>query len=315
MKAIQFHEFGPESVLRYEDVVKPQPKPGEILVRVAATAVNALDVKLRAGVLRGFMDYPLPLILGSDVAGTVEGGGDNFKPGQRVFGMPAIAVGMYADYAVLKSYELALLPDEIEFAAAASFPTVALTAWQALFEVGQLSRGQKILIHGASGGVGSMAVQLARNAGAHVTAVASTEKVEFVRRLGADEVIDYKSERFEDKAKGMDLVLDVLSGETRKRSWTTLRKGGRLVSTVPPFPTAEEAAPFEVTGHGIAVHPDSAGLSKIAELVLRGSLKATIDRTLPLRDAAEAHRLMQTGKVQGKIVLVTEANTAGMVAR
>lgn len=308
MKAVQMHEFGSESVLRYEDIPRPEPQSGEVLVRVAATSVNALDVKLREGALRGFMDFPLPLplILGCDVAGTVEATGEgvtDFRPGDRVFGMPAKEVGMYAEYVVLQAPELARLPEALDFDSAASLPTVALTAWQGLFDIGGLKQGQSVLVHGASGGVGSLAVQLAKWKGCRVVATASTEKVSFVRDLGADQVIDYKQKRFEDQAHDMDMVLDVLSGETRERSWQTLKRDGVLVSTVPPFPAETDGQPLGVSGKGFGVHPQADQLEEIARLVVAGILKAAVAKVLPLAEAGEGHRLLKSGAVSGKVVL------------
>lgn len=274
MKAIQMHEFGPESVLRYEEVQRPEVSGGEILVRVAATSVNALDLKLREGVLRGFMDFPLPLILGCDVAGAVEGIGEGvtrFKPGDRVFGMPAKEVGMYAEYAVLKEPELAHLPDGLDFDRAASLPTAGLTAWQGLFDIDGLKQGQSILIHGASGGVGSFALQLAKWKGCRVAATASTDKLAFVQALGADQVIDYRTSNFEEQVRDMDMVLDVIGGETRERSWRTLKRGGVLVSTVPPFPNETDGESFGVSGKGFGVHPQAEQLEEIGQLVARGT--------------------------------------------
>jgi NADPH:quinone reductase-like Zn-dependent oxidoreductase len=306
IKAVQLYEFGEPDVLRYESIPKPTPKQGEVLVRVQATAVNALDRKIRSGYMQGFMDFSLPLILGCDVAGIVEAVGSGvtgFAPGDEIYAMPRNSVGMYAEYVTLPVTEVAKKPQSITFVEAASVPTVALTAWQGLFDQGNLAPGQTVLIHGAAGGVGSMAVQLAKSKEAYVIATASSAKVDFVHALGADSVIDYKAAPFENKVKEVDLVLDVLGDETRQRSWQVIKLGGMLVSTVPPFPTDEEGASVGVHGKGIAVQPNTAQLNEISRLIDTGKIKPTVDVVLPLADAKQAHELMQSGKVRGKIVL------------
>ena len=307
MKAVRFHEYGGPDVLRYEDAPRPEPKAGELLVRVRAAAVNAIDWKLRAGAMRFMLDLPLPIIPGCDMAGTVAevgAGVQGFQTGDDVYAMPRQEVGAYAEYIVVQAEDAALKPHALDFVTAASLPTVALTAWQALFDVGGLQSGQTALIHGAGGGVGSMAVQFARHRGAKVIATASAEKIAFVQSLGADTVIDYRATPFEQAVRDVDFVLDVISGDTQARSWQTLRAGGTLVSTIPPAPVPPpEIAAHGVQGRGVAVAPNPAQLREIANLIDAGKIKTVVGKVLPLEQAQTAHELGEQGKVQGKIVL------------
>ena len=307
MKAVRLHEYGGPDVLRYEDAPRPEPKAGELLVRVRAVAVNAIDWKLRAGAMRFMLDLPLPIIPGCDMAGTVAevgAGVQGFKEGDEVYAMPHQEVGAYAEYIVVQAEDAALKPHAMDFVTAASLPTVALTAWQALFDVGGLQSGQTALIHGAGGGVGSMAVQFARHRGAKVIATASADKIAFVKSLGADAVIDYRAAPFEQAVRDVDFVLDVIAGDTQARSWQTLRANGVLVSTIPPAPVLPpEFAAQGVQGRGVAVAPNPAQLHEIADLIDAGKIKTVVGKTLPLEQAQTAHEMGEQGKVQGKIVL------------
>ncbi|MBD2435906.1 NADP-dependent oxidoreductase [Nostoc sp. FACHB-110] len=306
MKAARIHSYGESDVLVYEDAPRPNPNAGELLVRVYATTVNPIDWKLRAGYMRSFMDFPMPITLGCDLAGIVESVGTGvtkFKVGDAIYGMPQAEIGMYAEYAVVSESDVAAKPNSLDFIAAASVPVAALTAWQSLFEVGNLAPGQTVLIHGAAGGVGSMAVQLAKTKGSQVIGTASANNHEFLRGLGADEVIDYKTTRFEDVVKDVDIVLDLIGGETRERSWQVIKKGGSLVSTVPPFPSDKDGANYSVYGKGIAVQPNAEQLKAIATLIDTGKLKPLVDKVLPLSQVRQAHELSQSGHVRGKIAL------------
>jgi NADPH:quinone reductase-like Zn-dependent oxidoreductase len=307
MKAIRIYGFGGPEVLRHEDVPRPEPGAGQILVRIHAAGVNAIDWKLRAGAMRAIYNPPLPLTPGCDLAGTIEGVGagvDGFQPGDPVYGMPQAEIGTYAEFLVLNADDVAPKPQSLDFVAAASLPTAALTAWQSLFDVGGLTAGQAVLVHGAAGGVGSMAVQLAKAKGARVVGTASTDKVDFVQDLGADQVIDYTKTPFESVAKDIALVLDVIAGDTQARSWQTLQDGGVLVSTNPPAPVPPaEAAARGVQGKGVAVAPSRAQLEEIARLIDAGEVKSRVDTVLPLSQARQAHELGEAGKVRGKMVL------------
>jgi NADPH:quinone reductase-like Zn-dependent oxidoreductase len=308
MKAVQVHSYGGPEVLRFKDAPRPTPESGELLIKVHAASVNALDWKTRAGYLKDVFPLPLPHIPGWDVSGIVEAigpGVTQFKKGDEVYAVPdgaRGAKGTYAEYVVVKETEAALKPKSIDPIHADAIPVVALTAWQALFDQAGLSKGQKVLIHGAAGGVGSIAVQLAKWKGAHVIGTASGRNQGLLRELGVDEPIDYEKTRFEDVVHDVDVVLDTLGGDTQNRSWRALKKGGILVSIVAP-PSTEEVAKHSVRSAFLSGHPSSAQLSEIAKLVDAGKLKPVVETVLPLSDARRAHELNETGHARGKTVL------------
>ncbi len=306
MKAVRFHGFGDASVLQYEEAPRPEPKAGEVLVRIIATSVNPLDWKIREGYMQGMMPITLPFIPGGDIAGVVETVGEgvsDFAAGDAVFGrVPPQAGGGYAEYVAAPVALLAKKPEEISFEQAASAPIVSLTAWQSLFRFGGLQPGQSILIHGAAGGLGLFAVQFAKWKGASpIYATASASDKEFVQQLGADTVIDYKNERFEEIVHGVDVVLDTVGGETQERSWGVLKPGGILVATSAP-PASEKADAHGVRAVMVQVEPTSE-LNDIAALLASGTVKTEIGKTLPLSEAGKAQELSQHGHVRGKIVL------------
>jgi NADPH:quinone reductase-like Zn-dependent oxidoreductase len=306
MKAIRIHNYGGPEVLHYEDAPRPEPQAGEVLVRVHAAGVNPIDWKVREGHMKDFWPHKFPLILGWDLSGVVEElgtGVSRFKIGDEVYSVPdSTRNGAYADYIVVRESELALKPNSLHHIRAAALPLAAVTAWQALFDAGQLVSGQRMLIHGGSGGVGHVAVQLAKWKGAYVFATASTKNQELLRELGVDEPIDYTKQKFEDVARDVDLVLDLIGGETQERSWSVLKKGGVLVSLVQP-PSVEKAQALGVRAAFVAGHPSGAQLAEIAKLIDSGELKPVIDRILPLSEARRAHELSQSGHTHGKIVL------------
>jgi NADPH:quinone reductase-like Zn-dependent oxidoreductase len=306
MKAIRIHNHGGPEVLQYEDAPRPQIRKGEVLVRVHAAGVNPLDWKVRAGLLNGSVQHKLPLIPGWDVSGVVDevgAGASQFKRGNEVFAMAdPTRDGAYADYIAVREAAVAMKPKSLHHVRAAATPVSALAAWRSLFDLGQLQPGQRILIHGGSGGVGHFAVQLAKWKGAYVLATASTKNQELLRKLGADETIDYTTQEFEDVAHKIDIVLDTIGGEIQERSWPVLKKGGALISLVQP-PSEEKANRFGVRGIMSSVQPNGAQLTKIAKLVDSAKLRPTVDRILPLSEARRAHELGQSGHVRGKIIL------------
>jgi NADPH:quinone reductase-like Zn-dependent oxidoreductase len=309
MNAIRIHNYGGPAVLQFEDAPRPQLGKGEVLVRVHAAGVNPLDWKVRSGSLNGFIQHKLPLIPGWDVSGVVEQVGPGpaaagrFKKGDEVFAMAdPTRDGAYADYVAVRATALAIKPKSLHHVRAAATPVSALTAWRSLFDLGHLQPGQRILIHGGSGGVGHFAVQLAKWKGAYVIATASTNNWDLLRKLGADETIDYTIQKFENVAHKIDIVLDTIGGETQERSWLVLKKGGVLISLVQP-PSEQKANQFGVRGIMCTVQPDGAQLSAIAKLIDSAKLRPTIDRILPLSEARRAHELSQNGHARGKIVL------------
>ncbi|MFA5110176.1 MAG: NADP-dependent oxidoreductase [Desulfobaccales bacterium] len=289
-----------------EKAPRPQASTGEVLLRVHAAGVNPIDWKVRAGHLKEWLHHRLPLIPGWDVSGIVEAVGPDvtaFKSGDAVYGMLDFGRnGAYAEYVAARTGDLARKPGSIDHIQAAAVPLAALTAWQSLFEVADLSPWHTVLIHAAAGGVGHFAVQLAKWKGAKVIGTASAGNESFLRELGADEVIDYRTTRFEEVGREVDVVLDTIGGDTQQRSWKVLKKGGILVATLGVSSPAA-AREHDVRGQGVSVHADVAQLTQIAALIDAGDLKPAVTTVLPLADAARAHELSQTGHVRGKIVL------------
>jgi NADPH:quinone reductase-like Zn-dependent oxidoreductase len=306
MKAIVINVYGNEDVLNYVDVERPEPKADEVLVKVHVAAVNPVDWKIRDGMGERF-GLKLPLILGGDIAGTIEEVGvevKNFKQGDAVYGITVSGgfSGGYAEYAVAKADAIAPKPESIDFEEAAAIPIGALTAWQAIFDLANLSNGQRILITGASGGVGSMAVQLAKAKGAIVIGTASGKNEQFVRDLGADEFVDYTRQPFEEVVKDVDVVFDTVGGDTQERAFQTLKKGGFLVTSA-QTPSEEKAKEFGTEAAFVFCKPNAGQLTEINRLIDEGKLKVHIETVLPLTEVKKAHQLSQSGRTRGKIVL------------
>jgi NADPH:quinone reductase-like Zn-dependent oxidoreductase len=306
MKAVRIHAYGDRSVLQFEDAPKPDIRPDEALVRIVAAAVNPIDWKIRQGHLKAFVPYVFPLTLGWDFSGVIEALGSevsSFAVGDAVFSRPDVRRdGSYAEYIAVRAVELARKPKTISHVEAASIPLVGITAWESIVAVGALAAGQTALIHAASGGVGSLAVQIAKWRGAHVIATTSKANVELVRSLGADQVIDYRNERFAEKVKDVDLVIDTIGGEVQASSWSVLRRDGILVSTV-SVPSVERAAALGVRSAHILIGPDAAVLDQLAGLVDSGKLRTLIGGEFALRNIADAHALSETSRTVGKIVI------------
>lgn len=315
MKAMRIHEFGGPEVMKLEDIERPVPAANEILIKVFATGVNPADWVIRNGgndFLRPMLK--LPMTLGWDTAGVVEETGSDvtaFKKGDAVYGVPNFpGDGSYAEFCLGNASAFALKPKTISFNAAAGVPLAALVAWTGLFELGQLQRGQRVLIKGASGGVGSFALQLAKAKGANVIGVASTQNVDYLRQLGADQVIDYKGQRFEDMLQDIDLVFDAAphrENEERLKAVNVLKEGGIFVSTNIDFPISDEVAQALAAKHAkaelIATQIRQDWLQGIAQLIDEGTVKVFISKTFPLEEAAAAHRESETWHVRGKLVL------------
>lgn len=304
MKAIVINEYGDESVLNYIDVKRPEPKDDEVLIKVHAAGVNPADWKIRDGLGEKF-GLKLPVVLGCEIAGTIEEVGtgvQNFKPGDAVYAFLGSVTGGYAEYAIAKAGEIAPKPESLDFENAAAIPVGALTAWRAMFEMANLTSGQRILITGASGGVGSMAVQLAKAKGAFVIGTASGRNEEFVKSLGADEFIDYTKQDFADVVKETDVVFDTVGGDTLERAFQTVKNGGFLVTTVQP-PSEDKAKQYGIKAAMIGVQPSGEQLKQINQLIDAGELKTHVETVLPLSQVKRAHELSKTGRTRGKIVL------------
>ncbi|MEV0634879.1 NADP-dependent oxidoreductase [Streptomyces sp. NPDC050619] len=310
MRAISQDVLGGPEVLEEVRVERPKPRPNQVLVRVRAAGVNPTDWKHRE--TGGFLGEP-PFVLGWDVSGVVEEVGIGvaaFRPGDEVFGMLPYPFGhgSHAEYVIAPARALVHKPSMIDHTQAAALPLVSLTAWQALVENADLQPGQRVLIHAAAGGVGHVAVQIAKARGAHVIGTASAGKHDFLREIGVDEAIDYRETDFAEAVKDVDVVLDTIGRETSLRSLRVLRPGGLVVSILPVGPDDfyEEAKRLGVRALRMLVDADRAGMKTIVDLVERGKLRATIAGTFPLADAAEAHALGGTGRTTGKLVLTVD---------
>ena len=300
MKAVRIHAFGGPEELRYEDAPRPIAKAGEVLIRIHASAVNPADWKFRSGFFG--KNAPLPLTLGFDFSGVIEALGEGvtrWRTGDEVYGY---GLGAYAEYIAVKEALVAAKPRTVDHIHAAALASASLAAWKALFEAGGLRPGQTVLIHGATGGVGGFAVQLAHAKGIHVIGTASKRNQSYLKELGADEAIDYESVRFEDVARDVDVVFDTQGGETQARSWRTLKRGGILVSIAQP-PAQAEAEKHGVRATFVVNEMNAESLNEITKLVDTGKLKAVVDNVLPLSEARRAQELIQTGHTRGKIAL------------
>jgi len=317
MKAVRIHAFGGPEVLQLEEVARPVPAADEILVQVYASGVNPVDWVIREG-SNGFRSFiTLPTTLGWDAAGVVvEVGRDvtTFQKGDAVYGAPNFpGDGSYAEYCAAKASRFARKPQSLSFNEAAGVPLAGLTAWTALFEQGQLRAGQRVLIQGASGGVGSFAVQFAKAKGAYVIGLASAGNLDYVQQLGADEVIDYRSQQFEELVHDVDVVLEaspVRDNAERLRAVTVLREGGILVSVNLDFPFNEAVlaalAQKNATGELSANQPRQDWLAEMARLIDAGQVKVFISQVFPLAQVAAAHRESETWHVRGKLVLAVQ---------
>ncbi len=305
MKAIQIHQFGGVEELKYEDAELPKINPDDVLIKVFATSINPVDWKVREGEMKQ-IKFTFPLILGWDVSGVITEVGSevkNFEVGQEVYSRPDLPRnGTYAEYVAVKAGSIAEKPRSIPHLEAASIPLAGLTAWQGIFDNGKLKPGQKILIHGASGGVGTLAIQLAKWKGAYVIGTASEKNIDFLKELGADEVIDYKHQQFEKELKDIDVVFDTIGGETQKKSAEVLKTGGILVSTVGvQDEEVFKAKNIQAVGFAAQTYPEQ--LKQMADLVDSGKLKPIINQVFLLEEIAKAQKVSEEGHTRGKIAI------------
>ncbi len=302
MKAIRIHQYGDAETLRLEEVPPLSISDVQILVRIHDAGVNPVDWKIRQGYLRQVMPGSFPLTIGQDFAGEVAERGkavERFGIGDRVFGF---AHGAYAEYAAALESTVAEMPESMDFATAAALPTAGSTALQIIRDVAGAGPGMTILIHGAAGGVGSFASQIANNFGAKVIGTASGDDIEYLRSIGADEIIDYKHDRFEDRATGVDAVVDLVGGETLARSYPVVKKGGVLATTVQPV---DESAANRAGIRAVQVimKRSAADLTELAALVEKGAVKPRLAQIMPLSEARKAQGLSETGRTHGKVIL------------
>lgn len=334
MKAAFIRRYGGNAVVELGELPAPQAGPGELLVAVHAASVNPVDFKIRDGMLKMIVPFGFPLILGNDLSGVVRAVGagvTRFRPGDAVFArMDKKRIGAFAELAVVAEADAAAKPANLSHVEAAAVPLAGLTAWQALFEIGGLAAGQKVLIHGGSGGVGTFAIQLARHAGATVATTVGARNAGLARGLGADVVIDYKAQRFEDVVSGYDLVFDTQAGDIRHRSFAVLRRGGVLVSIAgtPDGRLARQWGLNPLLGllldflnrktlrlakqNGVRyeylfMHPSGEQLAQIGRLLADGSLRPVIDKVFPLDQVREALACSEAGHATGKVVVEVKA--------
>ena len=334
MKAAFIRRYGGNKVLELGELPAPQAGPGELLVEVHAASVNPVDFKIRDGMLKMILPFGFPLILGNDLSGVVKAVGagvTRFRPGDAVFArMDKRRIGAFAEFAVVAETDAAAKPANLSHVEAAAVPLAGLTAWQALFEIGGLKAGQKVLIHGGSGGVGSFAIQLARHAGLTVATTVGARNAELARSLGADIVIDYRTQRFEDVVSDQDLVFDTQAGDIQHRSFAVLRRGGVLVSIAgkPDGRLVREFGLNPLLGvlldflsrkslrlakrHGVRyeylfMHPSGEQLAQLGRLLEEGSVRTIIDKVFPLAQVREALAYSEAGHATGKVVVEVKA--------
>ena len=307
MKAIQINGYGDNSVVALnEKATKPKVSAGKILVEVYSAGVNPADWKIREGYLKGMMPLAFPATLGSDFSGVVAEVGEgvtNVKQGDEVYGIAnAMTGGSFAEFIVVDAKALSLKPTRTTHTEAASLPLVGLSAWQALVEQINIRKGQKILVHGGAGGIGTIAIQLAKHLGVYVTTTASQKDIDYVKGLGADEVIDYQNVRFEEKLKAYDAVFDTAGGEAYQKSFQVVKEGGIIVSMVEQ-PNKELMMKHKVTAKAQFTQPNADQLAKLASLVDNGIIKPRIDKSFSMEQAKDAFAYQQTGSPQGKVVI------------
>jgi len=308
IRKVRIHRFGGPEVLQIDEVECSLPDALQVLVSVKAASINPVDFKIRNGGYPAVKEDRLPYALGRDVSGIVEKCGPQatrFAVGDEVLGIVGIGGGGYGEKVILDQQAIAHKLPAIDHVHAAATPLAGQTAWQGLFRYGQLKSGQSVLIHGGSGGVGHFAIQFAKARGARVITTVSTNNVAFARGLGADVVIDYKTERFEDKAQDLDMVFDLIGGETRERSWQLLKRGGVLVSTLTE-PSLETAARHGVRALRYTVEADGSELAEMVDLVASGKVIPHVQRTFRLEEVAEAMAVVEHGGSVGKVVLSLE---------
>jgi NADPH:quinone reductase-like Zn-dependent oxidoreductase len=330
MKAVRIHHYGNNDRVVVDDVPRPEPGADDLLVSVRAASINPVDFKIRDGKVKVLLRYRMPLTLGNDLSGVVEAVGANvtrFKVGDAIYArLDKQRIGALADYALVSESAAARKPERLSHEEAASIPLVGLTAWQALVEIGQLAAGQKVLIHAGSGGVGTFAIQLAKQLGAFVATTASARNAELVKRLGADQVIDYKATRFESAIHDCDVVFDTQGGETLERSFSVVRRGG-VVVTVGGRPDGKFARAWglnpllvallsllarrvtrlarahEARFEYLFMRASGEQLEKIGALLESGAIKPVIDRTFALADTRDALAYVESGRAVGKVVV------------
>ncbi|WP_117161828.1 NADP-dependent oxidoreductase [Paraliobacillus sp. X-1268] len=308
MKAIVINEYGDKRVLQEEEISKPVIKENQVLVEVHATSINPIDWKMRAGYLKEMLDFSFPIILGWDVAGTIVEVGSqvqNFKIGDEVFARPDTTnEGTYAEFTTVDENLLAKKPKNITFEEAASVPLAGLTAWQCLVDFTKVQKDDKVLIHAGAGGVGSLAIQIAKHLGAYVATTASEKNAAYMKELGADQIINYQTQDFAEELNNFDVVLDTMGGEILNKSFTVLKPKGRLV-TIAGQPDQTLAEKYQIEASGYWLNPDGKQLSELGKLLDNGIVQPQVGHVFGFseEEMKEAHALSETHHAKGKIVI------------
>jgi NADPH:quinone reductase-like Zn-dependent oxidoreductase len=306
MRAIQIHQYGGTETLQLDQIDKPEINADDILIQVKSAAINPVDWKIREGYLKEFIPYKLPTTLGWDVAGIVSEVGTavtDFKVGDEVFSRPDISRnGSYADYIAVKADEAVLKSAKLDFAQAAALPLAGITAWQCLVDVAQVQAGQRVLIHAGAGGVGHLAIQIAKAKGAIVVATASAGNQTLLKEFGADQAVDYTKAPLNEQIEPVDIIVDTLGGEVLSQSWALLKPQGIVVSVVEP-PSEELAKEHNVKVAFVFIEPSSRILGELNKLVENDQLTPFIEHRFPLEQIADAHLQSQSGRTRGKIVI------------
>lgn len=311
MKAVVINEYGDRSKLTMTDLDKPKPGKGQVLIEMKATSINPIDWKVREGYLKDQLSFEFPAVLGWDAAGIIEAVGEDvktFDQGDRVFVRPQTTNrGTYAEYIVTEADLLAKVPNNSSFNEAAAIPLAGLTAYQALMDFGKIKEGDRVLIHAGAGGVGSMAIQIAKRYGAFVIATGSEKSEAIIRELGADQFVNYKKETLSDAVSDIDLVFDTIGGKTQDESFKVIKKGGALVSITQP-PNEETAAEYGVRAGFLWLESNGEQLGILAQMLSEGLLKPVIDEILPFSEdgVRKAHELSESGRAKGKIIVAMQ---------
>ncbi len=306
MRAVQIQQYGGVEKLQLQQVEKPVINDDDILILVKSAAINPVDWKIREGYLQAFIPYEMPFTLGWDVAGVVAEVGANvteFNVGDEVFSRPAInRNGSYADYIAVKADEAVLKSTKLDFAQAAALPLAGITAWQCLVDVAEVQAGQRVLVHAGAGGVGHLAIQIAKAKGATVVATASAANQDLLVEFGADQAVDYAEAPLSEQIEAVDIVVDTMGGDVQKQSWSLLKEGGILVSVVDQ-PDETVAQEHNARSAFVFIEPSSRILKELNSLVESDQLKPLIEHRFPLEQIADAHLQSQSGRTRGKIVI------------
>jgi NADPH:quinone reductase-like Zn-dependent oxidoreductase len=308
MKAVVIEQYGGKEQLKEKEVQKPEIADDQVLVEIYSTSINPIDWKVREGYLRDRLLFEFPIILGWDAAGIIKKVGKNstkFQVGDKVFTRPATTrMGTYAQYCAVEEHLVASIPDNITFEQAASVPLAGLTAWQCLVDFGKIKSGEKVLIHAGSGGLGTFAIQIAKSFGAYVAATASGKNSDLLKILGADRVVNYQEEAFDQVLENYDFVLDTIGGEVQEQSFHVLKKGGKLASIVQP-PSEDMAKEFHVNAGFIWLEPNGEQLAELGKLMENGQVKPVIGQTFPFNEKGikDAHEVSESHHAKGKIVI------------